>query len=60
MTSAKLNDGVRCVDTSHKLGRTAAKETSTADESKGKHYFTGAMTHVQSKYLYNQTLYEQM
>lgn len=45
MMNAKSNDGVRYVDMLHRLGRTASKETSTVDESKGKHYFTGAMIH---------------
>ena len=45
MMNDKSNDGERYVDTSHRLDRTATKETSTVDESKGKHYFTGAMIH---------------
>ena len=49
MMNVKSNDGEQCVDTSHRLGRTATKETSTVDESKGKHYFTGLMIREKSE-----------
>ena len=52
MTNARSNGGVRCVDTSHRSGRTAAEETLTVDENKDKRCFTGVMTREQSKHSY--------